>query len=52
MWLPCSSESHVQSARIVEETDSLVFIGSDTRQDDEIFLSALEGINAGNLNLL
>lgn len=50
--LLCSGQSHVQTPGVVQEADALVLIRTHTRQDDEIFLSALEGIYAGYFHLL
>jgi len=47
-----SGQSHVQSAGIVEEANALVFVGSDARHDDEIFLSALESVHTGDFDIL
>ena len=47
-----SGQRHVETTRVVQEADALVFIGTDTRQDDEVLLSALEGVHAGNFHLL
>lgn len=51
-YLPGSGESHVETSWVVEEADALVLVGSDTGQDDEVLLSALEGIDTGYLHLL
>lgn len=50
--LLCSGQSHIQTPGVVQEANALVLIGTNTRQDDEIFLSALEGIYAGYFHLL
>lgn len=47
-----SGQRHVETTRVVQETDALVLVCTNTRQDDEVLLSALEGIHAGNLHLL
>ena len=47
-----SGESNIKTSRIIEEADPLVFIRSDTGQDDEVFLPTLERVNTGYLNLL
>lgn len=52
MFLLCSCKCHIQTSRVVQETDALMFIRPDTRQDDEILLPTLEGINTGHFNLL
>lgn len=45
-------QSHVETARVVEEADTLMFVASNARQDDVIFLSSLECVHAGDLDLL
>ena len=45
-------QRHVQPARIVQETDALIFVGSHARHDDEILLSTLESIHTGYFNIL
>lgn len=45
-------QSHVQAARIVQETDALVLVRTYARHDDEIFLSPLKSIHASNFNIL
>ena len=45
-------EGHIQTSWIIQETYPLMFIGSDTRQDDKVFLSTLERINTGYFYLL
>ena len=47
-----SGERHVESARVVEEADALMLVGTHARQDDEVLLPALEGVHAGYLHLL
>lgn len=50
--VPCPSESYIETPGIIQETNSLMFIGSDARQNDEILLSPLESINASNFHFL
>lgn len=45
-------QRHIETTRVVQEANALVLVGTHTRQDDEIFFSALESINAGNLYFL
>lgn len=47
-----SGQRHVETPWVIQEADALVLIGTYTRQDDEVLLSALEGIYAGNFHLL
>lgn len=47
-----SGQCHVESTRVIQEADALMFIGTDARQDNEILLPALESIHAGNFHLL
>lgn len=47
-----ASESDVESSRVVQETDPLVFVAPDTAKDDIVFFSALECVHAGNFDLL
>lgn len=46
-----SRQSNIQTPGIIQETNSLMFIAPDTTQDDVILLSALEGVNACDLNI-
>lgn len=52
VFLLGSGEGHIETTRVIQEADALMLIGTNTRQDDEIFLSALEGIHTGNFHLL
>lgn len=47
-----SGQRHIETTRVIQEANALVLIGTHTRQDDEVLLSALEGIYAGNFHLL
>ena len=47
-----SGQGDVKTSRIVQKSDTLMFIGSYTREDNEILLSALESVYTGYLNLL
>lgn len=47
-----SCQCHVETTWVIQEADPLVLIGTHTWQDDEVLLSALEGVYAGNLHLL
>lgn len=49
---PSSSERHIKTSRVVEEADALVLIGPHAGQDDEVLLSALEGIHTGYFHFL
>jgi hypothetical protein len=46
-----SSESDIQTARVIEETDALVFVGPHTAQDDVVLFSALKCIDACNFDV-
>jgi len=48
----CTSQSHVQTTRVLQEADALVFVASDAAQNDIILLSSLESIDTGHLNIL
>lgn len=47
-----SGQRHIETTWVIQEANALVLIGTNTRQDDEVLLSALESIHAGNLHLL
>ena len=47
-----SGQRHVETTRVIQEADALMLIGTDTRENDEVLLSALEGVHAGNFHLL
>lgn len=47
-----SGQRYVETTWVIQEADALVLIGTNTRQDDEVLLSALEGVHAGNFHLL
>lgn len=49
---PGSGERHIETAGVVEEANALVLVGPHARQDDEVLLSALEGVHAGYFHLL
>ena len=48
----CASHGYVQPTWIIKKTDSLIFVGADTRHDYNILLSTLESVNASNFNIL
>ena len=48
----CASHGYVQPTWIIKKTDSLIFVGADTRHDYNIFLLILESVNASNFNIL
>lgn len=52
LLLPGSGQRHIETTWVVQEADALVLISSDTRQDDEVLLPALERIYTGDLHLL
>ena len=45
-------ERNVQPPRVVEETDALVLVAPDAAEDDVVFLTALERVDACDLDLL
>ena len=47
-----SRQSDVETTRIVQETDALVFIASDTGQDDIVLFSTLESVYTGDFDFL
>ena len=47
-----SCEGHIKSTGVVEEANPLMFVRPNTGKYDEIFLSSLKCINAGNLDFL
>ena len=47
-----SRQRHIQSARVVQETDTLVFVASYTTEDNVVLLTTLECVHAGHFNLL
>lgn len=49
---PGSGERHIETAGVVEEANALVLVGPHARQDNEVLLSALEGVHAGYFHLL
>lgn len=51
-FLLCSGQRHIQTTWVIQEADALVLIGTNARQDDEVLLSALEGVHASNFHLL
>lgn len=50
--LPCSGKSHIETPGVVQEPNTLVFVGAHAGQNDEVLLPALEGIHTGNLHFL
>ena len=47
-----TSQCHVKSSRVVEETNTRGLIGSDTTEKDVILFSALETVNRGYFDFL
>lgn len=47
-----SSESDIQTSWIVQETNTLMLISADTRQDNNVLLAALKSIDTSDLDLL
>ena len=47
-----SGKSYVQTAWIVQEANALMFVGSDTRQNDDVLFSALKGVHASYFDFL
>ena len=47
-----SREGYVQSPRVIQEPDALMFIGSHAGENNEILFSSLEGIDRRNLQFL
>ena len=47
-----SGQSHVQTARIRQEPDALVVIGTDAGKNDVVLLSTLESVHRGDFDLL
>jgi hypothetical protein len=45
-------EGDVEPAGVVEEANALVLVGANTRHNNQILLSALEGVDARHLDLL
>jgi hypothetical protein len=48
----CTCESDIQTTGIIEETDSLMLVASDTAENNVVLLSSLEGINTCDFDLL
>ena len=48
----CTCESDIQTTGVIEETDSLMFVASDTAENNVVLLSSLEGINTCDFDLL
>mmetsp|Transcript_17786 Transcript_17786/g.49791 ORF Transcript_17786/g.49791 Transcript_17786/m.49791 type:complete len:242 (+) Transcript_17786:915-1640(+) len=48
----CAGQRNVEAPRVVEKPDALVLVGADARQDDVVLLATLEGVHAGDLNVL
>lgn len=46
------SKGDVETPRIVEESNSLVLVAPDARDDDVVLLATLECVDAGDLDLL
>jgi len=38
-------QRHIQSPWVIEETNTLGLVRSDAREEDEVFLSTLEGVD-------
>lgn len=47
-----ASEGDVEPTRVVEESDALVLVASDARDDDVVLLATLERVDARDLDLL
>lgn len=47
-----SRQSDIETAWIVQETNALMFVASDTAENNIIFLATLEGVNTGDLDFL
>ena len=47
-----SGQSDIETPRVRQEPDTLVLVTPDTGNDDNVFLSALEGVYAGNFEVL
>ena len=47
-----SSQRNIETTRISQESNTLVFIAPDTGDDDDVLLSSLECVHTGNLNVL
>ena len=48
----CAREGDVEAAGVAEEADALVLVGAHAREDDVVLLAALEGVDAGDLDVL
>ena len=48
----CTGEGNVETTRVVQETDALVFVAAHTAQDDVVLLATLEGVDTRDLDLL
>lgn len=47
-----AGQRDVQTTRVVQEADALMFVRADARHDDDVFLAALEGVDGRDLDLL
>ena len=47
-----SGQGDVEPPRVVEKPDALVLVRADARDDDDVLLAALEGVDAGDLDSL
>jgi len=48
----CTCESDIQTTGIIEETDPLMLVASDTAENNVVLFSPLEGIDTCDLDLL
>ena len=48
----CTRESDIQPPRIVQKSNSLVFVAPDTTEDNIVLLTTLEGVHGSDLYLL
>lgn len=47
-----TGQGDVQTPRVVQETDTLVFVAPNTTEDDVVLLTTLERVDRGHLDLL
>lgn len=43
--IACTRECHIETPRVIKETDSLMFVGTHAGEDDVILFSALERVD-------
>jgi len=46
----CTGQGDVETARVIQETDALMFVGTHARENDVVLLSALEGVHRCHLD--